>query len=177
MVIAEGLNEIKDLEKARKQILDGLLESLFVLPDLGEAGGPPLLETQLTEIDELSKKIASLKVAITHTNLITFVEVAKPGTADTERLNLMQLLKQIEFLRTKEKMYTNIAQRIEAKDSRFFTAGHRFMAAATTEPIKLRSNFTGTVRSYKEAALKARKQARQYEQALVKTNWVTEVVF
>lgn len=173
MVIAEALNRLKDLESDRRRIQEQLTSNLYILPDLEEKERPTHANDQIALLRQLGQEIAQLKVAIVRTNLETRVEVRLPD-GEVEYLNLMELIKQVELVRSWESTYTTIAQVIGRKDARYFSKGHAYLSAA--EPIQLQANFEGTTQTYLQKAVDSRNRARIYEQALAKANWRTEVI-
>lgn len=172
MVIAEALNEIKDLEKRRREVQSKMRGDIFILPDLEAGEKPDSLEDQMAELHALVERIASLKISLINTNVVNSVEVVTAAGAKVT-MTLMKAIKHIETCRYFETQLAELATVMEHKNSRYFDRGG-YMTQG--EPIKLIPNFTFTSKSLRQRALEYREEARRTEQALLKANWNTEIV-
>lgn len=167
MVIAEVLNEIKDLEKRRRELISKTRDGIYILPDLKEEEKPDALEDQVTEIMKITEQIAAWRVRLVQTNISTSINV------ENRVITLMAAIKEIEAYRFYETQLTEIANHMDNKNVRYFNPGSGYMSQG--EPITLVPNFTTTSKALRQKARDYHAQARNIEQALVKANWQTEV--
>jgi hypothetical protein len=172
MVIAEALNEIKDLEKRRRDIQTKLRGNIYILPDLEEGEKPDSLEVQMAELQEVVAKISDLRMRLINTNVATKVEVADAGGLKVT-MTLVKAIKHIENCRYYETQLNEIADAMENKGSRFYDRGN-YMSQG--EPIKLAPNFQTTSKVLRLRSQAHREDARRTEQALIKANWSTPIV-